>query len=148
MNLAEAEALLSELAAGIDHLDTVVGLSGKSPHTVAYLRLSKRSDPDTFATVSTPGVGTFELEVTGGFSTGNADDQATDDDDVRQYVSSYLDAAVAYVDGRWSIRKSRFFRIPVVTVFATSGALNLAPRGWPSINTDRSRKRRLADKDS
>ena len=139
MNLAEAKALLAELAREFEHVDTAVGVGGRRPNTVAYVRVSARNDPDTFAIVSTPGVGTFELEVSGGFYTGMADDQASDDD-VREYVQKYLDAAVAYVDGRWSESKSRLFRVPVVTVYAPDGALNLASQGWPSTNSARTRR--------
>lgn len=55
--------------------------------------------------VSTPGVGWFELEVTGGFRTGQADDLASNET-VQEYLNYSLRAARAYLDGPWSAASS------------------------------------------
>ena len=124
MIVTEAQAVLAELAASTSAAQVEVGTSGRPPHDYAYLKLTSASNPDDYAIVSTPGVGWFELEVTGGFRTGRADDLATDEE-VREYVEYYLRAAIAYLGGHRSTGKSRFFRIPFVTVQTEDAKLKL-----------------------
>lgn len=133
VNLADAESLMVELAAPISGAHVEVGTTNRRRFNDAYLKLTSLVDPKAYAIVSTPGIGTYELEIAGGFHTGNADDQASDEF-VREYIERYVRAATAYLDGRWSIRKSRLLRTPILTVRTDDGPLNLAPKGHWSIN--------------
>lgn len=124
MNLADAEALLGELAASADALHVEVGTSGRPPRSYAYLKINSSSDVEDYAIISTPGVNWFELEVAGGFHTGRADDLATDED-VREYIENYFRAAIAYLGGDRSTGRSFLFRIPFVRIQTDDGTLKL-----------------------
>lgn len=75
--------------------------------------------------VSTPGMVWYELAVAGGFGTGRADDMATDDTSVREYLEECLRAAIAYLEGHWSPGKSSLLRIPFVRLHTEDGDLKL-----------------------
>lgn len=125
MNVADAEALLTELAASTSGVTIEVGTRGQRPHDYAYLKLTTPSDPEDFAVVSTRGDGWFELGVAGGFLTGTTSD-LTPDEDVRENLERYLSAAIAYLGGRRSIGRSRLLKIPFVIVQTDDEALKLS----------------------
>ena len=106
----------------------------RGKYKTAHLTLTSFSDAATYAIVTTTGGGTYELEVSGGFYTGNADDQSLDYNSVRGYVEFYVLAGMAYLAGKWTIRKSRVFRVPILTIQDKSVTLNLAPLGHGSSN--------------
>lgn len=133
MNIADTEALLSERGAAAEGLLAEVGTAGRAPHDYAYLKLTTPSDTERYAIVSTPGNRWFELEVTGGYNTGRTDDLASDET-VREYVEQFLRAAIAYLNGRSSIRKSGIFRVPILTIETDGRPINLAPRARGATN--------------
>ena len=134
MNLADVEKLLAELAPAISGVRSDVRIrTVRGRHREAALTLRLLTDAAQYAIVSTPGVGTFGLEVSGRFCIGNADDLATDDD-VREYLQRYFRAATAFLEGRWSVQPSRFLRGAILTVHSDDGPLNLARTGHGSSN--------------
>ena len=137
MNLVDAASLMGELADGISGARAEVGLTERRHHNDAFLKLTSLSDPELYAIISTNGSGTYGLEVTGGFCTGNTDDLSLDYKEVREYVESYVRAAIAYLDGHWSIRKSRVFKVPSLTIRTDAARLNLALQGHWSTNDAR-----------
>jgi hypothetical protein len=124
MNVSEAEVLLTELASRAGQLATEIGVSGESPHTFAYLRMSSPTDAGDFAIVSTPGDGWFELSVAGGYTTGETGDMYSQSD-VREILDRYVSAALRYLDGDWSERKSNLFRVPYVELNTDTGTIML-----------------------
>jgi hypothetical protein len=124
MNVAEAQSLLSELAALSTSALVEVGTSGRPPHNYAYLKLTSPFNPENHAVVSTRGDGWFELEVDGGFNTGITSD-LTPDEDVRENLERYVHAATSYLAGHWSASRSRVFRVPFITVQTDDGPLKL-----------------------
>jgi hypothetical protein len=132
VNLDELQSLMREVAAGISDAIVEVGRTARPRHDDVFIKLTSRTESHMFAIISTQGSGTFELRVNGGFYTGIADDLA-DVEDVRGYLESYIRAARAYLDGHWSIRKSRVLRVPILTIQRGASRLNLAsPRHWSS----------------
>jgi hypothetical protein len=124
VNVSEALAYMGELGCTVADAVVETGTAGRAPHDYAYLKLTSPDDPETYAIVSTPGVGWFELEVTGGFRTGQADDLGSDET-VQEYLNYYLRAARAYLEGRWSAASSRLLRLPIVRVEAEDRTLTL-----------------------
>ena len=129
----QLEHLMQELADGISGARVEVGRTDRPRHNDIFLKLTSPLHRDRFAIISTGGSGTFELAVDGGFSTLLADDQA-DADDARDYLESYIRAAVAYLDGHWSIRRSKLLRVPILTIEKGVSRLNLASPGHGSSN--------------
>lgn len=127
--LALAESL------GDLHVDVDIVPLGRSPSCVMTLRSS--TDVKLWANISAMGSGWYELAVNGGFWTGRADDRAVDTDEVREYLASYVRAALAYLEGSWSIRKSRFLKVPTLTIQKGGSVLNLVPRGRGTTNDHR-----------
>ena len=134
MDLAALQLILAGLAAEVTGAHVEVGVTTNKRYNEAYLRLTSLTDPQTHATVSSNGGGTYELRVTDGFYTGHADDQSLGEDDVREYFRRYIRAGRAYLEGRWSIRKSRILRVPILTIHTDLGHLNLASPGHGSTN--------------
>jgi hypothetical protein len=124
MNVAGAEAAMHEIAALRSEARIEVGVDGNAPHDFAYITLYSDSDPEQFAVVSSPGSRWFEIKVNGGFYTGRADDMA-DDAEVREYIEEYVEAATAYLAGRWSRRKSWLFHLPIIVIEAKPRDLRL-----------------------
>lgn len=124
MNVDQAKALLGKLAVSTNGAQIEIGTSGHPPHDYAYLRLTSPTDPGHYAVVSTPGDGWFQIEVTGGFNTGQTSD-LTDDRYVREILESLVRAASAYLGGRWSTGKSMLFRVPFVIVQTEERTLKL-----------------------
>ena len=135
MNLVDVQFLMAELTSGIEGARAEVGLTDRPRHNDAYLRLTSLYDPEVYAIVSTDGAGTYDLTVAGEFSIGMADDQALDPESVRGYLESYVRAALAYLDGHWSIRASTIFKVPILTIQNDVARLHLVSRGRVSLNT-------------
>lgn len=132
MNLDELQPLMQEIAAGITGARVEVGRTDRPRRNEVFITVTSSTDSETFATISADGGGTIELTVNGGFTTGIAGDQA-DVDGIRGYLESVVRAARAYLDGHWSMRKSRLFRVPILTIHHGASRLNLAPpRRWSS----------------
>lgn len=123
-----------ELAATISGVHVDVGRTDAARHPESYIKLTSLTDPEAFAIVSATGSGSYELTVNGGFSTSDADDLAVAPDEVREYLASYVRAALAYLDGSWSMRKSRFLKVPTLSIEKDGSVLNLVPRGRGSTN--------------
>ena len=136
MNLDQLESLMREVAEGVGGASAEVGRIERPRHDGVFIKLTSATQPGTFAIVSTSGSGAFELTVNGGFYTGMADDQAGVDD-ARGYIQSYVRAARSYLDGHWSIRKSRVLRVPILTIQNGTSRLNLASPGHGSSNDPR-----------
>lgn len=124
LNIANAEALLRDLAASTIEAKAEVGQSGQAPHNYAFLRLTSPSDADKYAVISTPGDGWFQLEVNGGFLTGTTSDLTTDAE-VRELLEPYVAGAIAYLDGRWSTGKSRLLKVPFIILKTDDGPIKL-----------------------
>lgn len=126
-----------ELAATVSGVHVDVGRTDGVRYPESYMTLTSLTDPEAFAIVSATGSGWYELTVTGGFWTARADDQSMEPHEVREYLASYVRAALAYLDGSWSIRKSRFLKVPTLTIQKDGSVLNLVPRGRGSTNDER-----------
>ncbi len=126
-----------ELAATISGVHVDVGRTDAARHPESYIKLTSLTDPEAFAIVSATGSGWYQLTVNGGFWTGTADDQSMRPHEVREYLASYVRAALAYLDGSWSIGKSRFLKVPTLSIQKDGSVLNLVPRGRGSTNDDR-----------
>lgn len=123
-----------ELTATIDGVQVDGGTSDADRHPETSIKLTSLTDPEVFAIVRAAGSGWYELAVNDGFWTGTADDQSMEPDEVREYLASYVRAALAYIDGSWSTRKSRFLKVPTLTISTGGSVLNLVPRGRGSTN--------------
>ena len=124
LNVVDKKALLSELASTAVGMNSDVGIDGVPPHHHAFLKLTSPSAPDDYAIISLGGAGWFQLEIPGPYYHLQADDLASDEDTM-EYLEEYLQAATAYLDGRWSLGKSRFFRLPFVTIHLEDRPLKL-----------------------
>ena len=125
MKLPEVESLMRELALDIRGANVEVGVTDRRRYNDAFLRITSLADPEKYAMVSNNGGAVYELEVTGGFRTFAWDDQAVAYEDVRAYLESFVRAASAYLDGQWSIRRSRIFRTPILTIRTDVAPLDL-----------------------
>lgn len=130
----ELRAVILELAATISGVHVDVGRTEAARHPESYIKLTSLTDPETFAVVSATGSGWYELTVTGGFWTARADDQSMEPHEVREYLASYVRAALAYLDGSWSMQKSRFLKVPTLSIRKDGSVLNLVARGRGSTN--------------
>ncbi len=128
MRIEEARAVLEELGASTTGFDVHTGIRGSGRGTYAYLTLTALTDAGKVVTLSTPGLNWFELEVPGGFLTGRTDDRARPDD-VREYLEFYFSYAIAYQQGRWTLRKTRILRRPVLEITSDRGTLRLGING-------------------
>ncbi|MDX2026736.1 hypothetical protein [Microcella sp.] len=134
MNPDDLRAVLLDLAGTISGVHVDVGRTDAARHPESYIKLTSLTDPEAFAIVSATGSGSYELTVNGGFSTGTADDQSMEPHEVREYLASFVRAALAYLDGSWSMRKSRFLKVPTISIEKDGSVLNLVPRGRASTN--------------
>jgi hypothetical protein len=135
MNPADMEALLADVAAGISYAQVEVGAEQVRRYKKPFLKLTSRQNPEQYAIISMTGSGWYGLTVTGGFCTGVADDQGMDYASVREHVETFVRAATAYLDGHWSMRKSKVLRVPTLTIQTEAARLNLVPRGHWSTNS-------------
>jgi hypothetical protein len=124
VDVATATAFLEKLADSTRGIGVEVGEKGNAPHHFAYLKLTSSSELGSYALISTPGERWFELEVTGGFYTGTADDLATDEE-VHEYLEDYFTTAAAYLAGNWSAAKSKLFRRSLVVIRTDRGPVTL-----------------------
>ena len=130
----DLRAVIGELAATISGVRVEVGTTDSPRHPEYFIKLMSNDDPETFAIISATGSGWYQLTVNGGFWTGRADDQAVDPEEVREYLAQYVRAGLAYLDGSWSIRKSRFLRVATLSIQKGESVVNLFPRGRGSTN--------------
>lgn len=128
MTLEDVRALMLDIAPSLGdlHVEVDVVRVGRSPSCVMTLRST--NDSTLWASISTTGSGDYELSVNGGFSTGRFDDQSLEPADVRDYLKSYVRAGSAYLEGKWSVRTSRVFKVPRLTISDGASRLALAPR--------------------
>jgi hypothetical protein len=137
VNLDDVYRLMRELAEPLKTVSTAVDVVTAGRLRRCVMTLSSPSDPGVWARVSTHGGGDYEIEVNGGFTAGCFDDLSLGRDDVREYLESYIRAAVVYLGGAYSIRTSRVFKVRTLTIGDGKSRLNLAPRRRWSTNDGR-----------
>ena len=130
-------AVMLELAATITGVKVDVGETDSDRHPESFIRLTSLVGPEKFAVISATCSGWYELTVDGGYWTATADDESMEPHEVREYLASFARAGLAYLDGSWSIRKSRFLRVPRLSIELDGSVLNLVPRGRGTTHNSR-----------
>ena len=83
------------------------------------------SDSDESVVVYSPGDRWVSLQVPGGFSVIYFEEGMTDED-LLMWFERYLDAAIAYLEGRYVLHRSRRLRIPQVVIETSTGPVRLS----------------------
>ena len=82
------------------------------------------ADGDAGAVVYSPGDRWVSLEVPGPFST-NYFEEGITDEDLLIWLERYLDAAIAYQQGQYVLRRSKRLRIPHVVIETSTETIRL-----------------------
>lgn len=124
MDLDAAASILSDLAPSSEEWNSEVGVRGRTPNRDAYMKLTSKENTVESVVVSTVGDPWFMLEVPGGFAHLHIS-EGLSKSEVRQVLEEYVEAGCDYLNGQWSIGKSRWTRVPVLTVYTRRGPMRL-----------------------
>ena len=92
-------------------------------HDSAGLEIFARGS-DESAVVYSPGDRWVSLDLPDGFSASHFEEGMTDED-ILMWLERYLDTAIAYLEGRYVLRRSRPLRIPQVVIETSRGPVRL-----------------------
>ena len=107
----DARLLLETLRPKADRIHSEVGIRDG----VAFLRLELEGSPAREVAITTPGARWYSLQTEGGFSLDWVDEDGYLSDNTGT-LERYVEIALAYLEGKSEIKRSRFLHLPILVI--------------------------------